>query len=132
MYNPPVGWRKVWFFLWNDADVLFPVFTGSCPILQPNWWYGVAQMDLRRLQPLWDIIRGLLQRGLMGAEILWTFLATGTNLFIDEMLPCGCIRGQVISTVPSPWSWAIQRSTPRYDELLLLGPSQILAPALSL
>jgi hypothetical protein len=40
--DPSVRWQKVWFFLRNDTDVLLPVFTGSCPILQPNWGYGVA------------------------------------------------------------------------------------------
>jgi hypothetical protein len=43
MSAPPVGWRKVWFFLRNDADVLLPLFTGSCPVSQPKWGNGVAQ-----------------------------------------------------------------------------------------
>jgi hypothetical protein len=30
------GWRKVWFFLRNDADVPLPMFTGTCPVCQPN------------------------------------------------------------------------------------------------
>jgi hypothetical protein len=47
--DPPVGWRKVWFFFRNDANALLPVFTGSCPIPQPKWGYGVAQKDLHRL-----------------------------------------------------------------------------------
>jgi hypothetical protein len=54
MSDPPVGWRKVWFFLRNDATALFPMFTGSWPVPQPKWGYGVAQEDLRRLQPLRD------------------------------------------------------------------------------
>jgi hypothetical protein len=49
MSNPLVGWRKLWFFLRNDADTPLPVFTGSCPIPQPKWRYGVAQKDIRRL-----------------------------------------------------------------------------------
>jgi hypothetical protein len=32
MSDPPVGWRKIWFFLSNDADAPFPMFTGSHPI----------------------------------------------------------------------------------------------------
>jgi hypothetical protein len=42
MLDPPVRWRKVWFFLWNDADAPLPVFMGSRPIPQPKWGYGVA------------------------------------------------------------------------------------------
>jgi hypothetical protein len=33
----------------------------------------VARADLYKLQPLLEIVHGLLQRGLMGAEILRTF-----------------------------------------------------------
>jgi hypothetical protein len=51
------GWQKVWFFLRNDADTLLPVFTGSHPIPQPNWGYGVARRDLCRLQPLHEVIQ---------------------------------------------------------------------------
>jgi hypothetical protein len=29
MFDPPIGWRKVWFFLRNDVDGPFPVFMGS-------------------------------------------------------------------------------------------------------
>jgi hypothetical protein len=36
MSNPPDGWQKVWFFLRNDTDALLSLFTGSCPIPQPN------------------------------------------------------------------------------------------------
>jgi hypothetical protein len=56
MSDPPVKWWKVWLFLRNNADVPLPMFMGSCPIPQPKWGYGVAQKDLRRLQPLRDIV----------------------------------------------------------------------------
>jgi hypothetical protein len=56
MSNPPVKWRKVWFFLRNDADASLPVFMGSRPMPQPKWRYGVAQKDLRMLQPLHNVI----------------------------------------------------------------------------
>jgi hypothetical protein len=46
------------------------MFMGDRPIPQPNWEYGVARADLHRLQPLLEIIRCLLQRGLTGTEIL--------------------------------------------------------------
>jgi hypothetical protein len=53
------------------------MFTGSRPISHPNWGYGVAQTDLRRLQPLLQAIQGLLQRVLMGMEILRTCFSRG-------------------------------------------------------
>jgi hypothetical protein len=51
------GWQKVWFFLRNDANTLLPMFTGSRPILQPNWGYRVARKDLRRLQPMCEVVQ---------------------------------------------------------------------------
>jgi hypothetical protein len=54
------------------------MFMGSRPIPQPNWGYGVAQTDFRRLQPLWEVVLGLL-RGLTGVEILWTFFSHGVQ-----------------------------------------------------
>jgi hypothetical protein len=65
----------VWFFLRNDTDALLHVFMGSRPIPQPNWGYGVAQKDLRRLQPLQEVIGKLLQGGLVGAKLLQTFFS---------------------------------------------------------
>jgi hypothetical protein len=29
MFDPPVGWQKVWFFLRNDATAPLPVFMGG-------------------------------------------------------------------------------------------------------
>jgi hypothetical protein len=52
---------------------------GSRPIPHPNWGYGMAQMELRRLQPLLEAVRGLLQRGLIDVEILWTFFSYGVQ-----------------------------------------------------
>jgi hypothetical protein len=43
---------------------------GGRPFPQPNWEYGVARADLHKRQPLLEIVRGLLHRGLMGEEIL--------------------------------------------------------------
>jgi hypothetical protein len=79
-FNPLNEWRKIWFFLRNNTDVLLPGFTGSRPIPQPNWGYGVAQKDLRRLQPLWEVIRKFLKEGLMGAELLQTFFSHRVQL----------------------------------------------------
>jgi hypothetical protein len=35
------------------------VFTGNCPIPQPNWGYELAKKDLRKLQPLCKVIQQL-------------------------------------------------------------------------
>jgi hypothetical protein len=43
--NPPVGWRKAWFLLKDEADASLPVFTGSCTISHPDWENGVAQAN---------------------------------------------------------------------------------------
>jgi hypothetical protein len=51
----------------------------SHPIPHPNWGYGMAQMELRRLQPLLEAVRGLLQRGLIDVEILRTFFSYGVQ-----------------------------------------------------
>jgi hypothetical protein len=32
MFDPLVGWRKVWFFLRNDANALLPMFLDSRPV----------------------------------------------------------------------------------------------------
>jgi hypothetical protein len=60
MFDHLVGWQKVWFFLRNHANRLLPVIMGSRPIPQLKWGYSVAQKDLRRLQPLRDVVRRLL------------------------------------------------------------------------
>jgi hypothetical protein len=75
--DPLIGWQKAWFFLRNAADASFPSFMGGCPIPHPNWEYVVAQADLHRMQPRLENVQGLLQRGLMGEEILRTFFDRG-------------------------------------------------------
>jgi hypothetical protein len=44
MPRSPDGWRRVWFFLWNDIDASLPMFTGSHLVPQANWggteWLG--------------------------------------------------------------------------------------------
>jgi hypothetical protein len=74
-----VWWWRTWFLLRNNTDALLPAFMGGHPVPHPNWEYGVARADLHRLQHLLEIIRGLLQRGLMGAEILRTFFSHGVR-----------------------------------------------------
>jgi hypothetical protein len=58
--GPPNGWWKVWIFLTNDTIMPLPVFTGSRPVSKPNWGYSMAQRELRRLQPLCEVIQQLL------------------------------------------------------------------------
>jgi hypothetical protein len=57
MSDPPIGWQNEWFFLRNDADVPLPMFMGNHLVLQPNWWYGVAQWYICKLPPLLDVVR---------------------------------------------------------------------------
>jgi hypothetical protein len=97
MPDPPIGWQTAWFLLRNDTDAPLPMFTSGCSIPRPNWEYGVARADLHRLQPLLEIVWGLLHRG-----------------------PCRCLRGQVVPSASSPWSWVAWRSTPGYEGLFLL------------
>jgi hypothetical protein len=79
MPDPLVGWRRAWFLLRDDADAPLPLFTGSHPVPHPNWGYGVAQTNLSRLQPLLEAVQGLLQRGLMGVEILRIIFSHGAE-----------------------------------------------------
>jgi hypothetical protein len=60
MSDPPDRWQKVWFFLRNNVDVPLPMVTGSHPVPQPKWGYGVAQRDIHMLQPLRDVVQQLL------------------------------------------------------------------------
>jgi hypothetical protein len=72
----PSGWmaeRMV--FLRNDTDALLPMFTGNHPAPQPSWVYGMARWDIRKLQPLREVIQELQQVGLMGADLPWTFVS---------------------------------------------------------
>jgi hypothetical protein len=75
MSQPLVGWQKVWFSLGNDADALLPVFTGCHPIPQPKCGYSVAYQHIWKLQPLCVIVRQLLRGGMMGADLLRTFVS---------------------------------------------------------
>jgi hypothetical protein len=51
------GWWKKWFYLRNDTDVPFLVFTGNCPIPQSTWVYGAMMKDLDKMQPLCKVIQ---------------------------------------------------------------------------
>jgi hypothetical protein len=60
MRDPSVGWWRAWFLLRKDADESLPTLMGGRPVPCPNWENSVARDDLHRLQPLLEIIRGLL------------------------------------------------------------------------
>jgi hypothetical protein len=55
--------------------MLLPVFTGSRPVPQPKWGYGVNQRDLSMLQPLRDVVQRLLCDGLTGVDLMRTFVS---------------------------------------------------------
>jgi hypothetical protein len=73
--NPSVGWWKEWFFLRNDTEAPLPMVTGKCPALQPSWGYRVAKKDTRKLQSVHDVLQSLLLDGLMGVDLLHTFIS---------------------------------------------------------
>jgi hypothetical protein len=60
MSDPKVELWKVRFFLRKDADAPLPMFTGSRPIPEPKWRYGVARKDLHKPQPQCDVVQQLL------------------------------------------------------------------------
>jgi hypothetical protein len=46
-------------------------------IPHPNWEHGLARAYFPQLQPMLEIVRGILEKGLIGEEILQTFLSQG-------------------------------------------------------
>jgi hypothetical protein len=92
--DPPIGWQKAWFLVNNDSDAPLPTFMCGHPIPHPNWEYGVSRSDLHRLQPLLEVIWGLLQKGLTGEEILQTFINHGVHLLRQ--------REMVVRVFPGP------------------------------
>jgi hypothetical protein len=73
--DPPVEWQKVWFFLRNDADAPLPLVTSSCLIPHSKWGHSVARGCIHSLQPLRDVVQRQLRGGLMGADLLRTFVS---------------------------------------------------------
>jgi hypothetical protein len=63
------GWWKVWFFLRNDTDTMLPMLTGSHPIPQSNWGYGLVGKDICILQLLCEVVQQLLHVGLTGVDL---------------------------------------------------------------
>jgi hypothetical protein len=58
------GWHDGWFYLHNDDDRL-PKFSGRVLMSRKdNWSYDVVEEDKLKLQPLFDVLRRLCQRGL--------------------------------------------------------------------
>jgi hypothetical protein len=61
----------------------------------------VAQTNFPRLQPLLEIVGGLLQKGLIGEEILWTFLTHGVQPLRQRELAVGTCPGPSCLICPS-------------------------------
>jgi hypothetical protein len=62
--------------------------TGRCPTAQLCWGYKVAKKDLRKLQPMLDILKSLIRGGLTGADLLHTFVSHRVQLLRRwEMTP---------------------------------------------
>jgi hypothetical protein len=73
--NPPARRWRQWFFLKNDIDAPLPLVMGRHPAAPNKWGYGVAKKDINKLWPVLDILKCLLQDGLLGADILCTFIS---------------------------------------------------------
>jgi hypothetical protein len=50
-------------------------FTGNRLVPQPNWGYGVAKMDLGKLQPLGEVVQQLQWEELMGVNLQRMFFS---------------------------------------------------------
>jgi hypothetical protein len=48
---------------------------GRCPVAQPNWGYRVTRKDIHKLQPVFHVLKTLLRDGLLGPDILCTFIS---------------------------------------------------------
>jgi hypothetical protein len=51
------GWWKKWFYLTNDVFTPLPTFIGGHPIPLPSWGHRVARRDLRKLQPMPEVLQ---------------------------------------------------------------------------
>jgi hypothetical protein len=91
----------VWFLLNDEAGALLPSFMGGCLIPHPSWEHGVAWTDFPQLQPLLEIIGRLLQKGLTGEEILWTFLSRGVQPLRQREQAIGTSLGPSCLICPS-------------------------------
>jgi hypothetical protein len=102
--------------------VPLPVFTSSRSIPQPNWGYGVVKKDLRRLQPLCEVVQWLLHGGVICTDLLWTFFSHRVQpLYQWEMTMWMC-PGTSCPDHPFSEEWVIWRPTPGFMGSLLLGP----------
>jgi hypothetical protein len=76
--NHLVGWQRKCFFLRNDANAPLLAFTCNRAAPQPSMGYGVAQWDIRKLQPLCKVVQQLQQARLIGTDLLRTFVSRRT------------------------------------------------------
>jgi hypothetical protein len=67
-------WEKGWFYLCND-DVGLPPYTGKVLVGKPGaWFYGLSPpAQQRRLEPLTNTLRHLVDSGLGAASIITNF-----------------------------------------------------------
>jgi hypothetical protein len=63
----------------------------------------VAWVDLHKLQPLLEVIWGLLQRGLTGIEILWTFFQLQGSIASSMRGNCANVSEAKLSHPPLPY-----------------------------
>jgi hypothetical protein len=129
--NPPARWRRQWFFLKNDIDVPLPTITGRRPTAQPYWGYGVGKKGIHKLRHVLDILKSLPRVGLLGADILRTFISRRVQpLRWQEMTMWryprpGCLdrsfSAELVDTEVDAWVW----------KLLALGARRPSAPGLA-
>jgi hypothetical protein len=105
-------------YIYSTCWLRKPVFYESQHY--PNWENGVSQTDLRRQQPLLEIVLGLLHKGWMGEEILRIFSVAGFSSFTSENRQWRCPQGQVVPSTNPSLDRPLQRSTPEYQKLLFL------------
>jgi hypothetical protein len=93
------------------------MFTGS----YPNWENRVAQANSPRLQPLLEIDRGLLQKGLIDEEIMWTFLYRGVQPLLQREAAVGMSPGPSCFVRPSFSRPSSIKANARVQETLAPG-----------
>jgi hypothetical protein len=99
------------------------MFTGGCPIPHPDWEHGVAWADFPQLQPLLGIIWGLLLKGLIGEEILRTFLSHGVQWLHHQEAVVGMSPGPSCLVHPSFSRAGNVEANARVQETPALGDS---------
>jgi hypothetical protein len=73
------GWRKGWFYLWNDPEFALSMYTGnSIAESRRNWSDGAAKAEQEKiLKDHWAVLRCLRGAGVTLAEVLGQYHARG-------------------------------------------------------